>query len=580
MVDFSALLDCRTSASHRKGLLGLSPELILEISSHILSPSELRATRRDSSYVHGRDIFVSPLLSQQHDLANLRLVCRYLGTVLQRETFKSLVFNFHVTRWDSADDVESQLALLAQGDTSSSLQARVLLINCADPIREGYGFERPRRNWFSKSYLEHDDKLQAKAKSIQRFISNNLVKAITSFQNLRCVRWEIQEIDALSVPIMNALSSLPSLEDLTLDLGFKCRQLSTLGIDKFHDLRSLVIVMDSFLSASENELMDHLSVVVRQSPRLSHLSVLENGYTSNRISLERLVKNVPRDAPLHYLNSLHIALPDIMLMNPTILYHLKALKVINIAGFIQTDDLDGSSLWERLTTAKIHLEELTVSYLSDPLLAYLASYSGLQKLRISLFYILDPEETQCDILPFVRDIIPLHSLSFVLPPVDASANVDDNLYNLDNEDNSEPIQEGLIFEAKRNRANAPSVWRFEVCSDAVPVGLSLLLACSTQSVDYHAEKLKIRLSRTMQRFRCGTGSRGYAQRQSKLAKEWISELQVPEEDVAQYPTSINLDYRRYDLKRSDDDESLYLYQPLKRSPSPPVFLGRDRRRRQ
>ncbi|KAF9474699.1 hypothetical protein BDN70DRAFT_996881 [Pholiota conissans] len=559
MVDFSALPDCRTSASHRKGLLGLSPELILEISSHILSLSELRAVRRDSSYAHGRHIFVSPLLSQQHDLANLRLVCRYLGTVLQRETFKSLVFNFHVTRWDSADDVESQLALLAQGDTSSSLQARVLLINCTDPIREGYGFERPSKNWFSKDNSERDEKLQAKAQSIQRSISNNLVKAITSFQNLQCVRWEIQEIDALSVPIMNVLSSLPSLEDLTLDLGFKCRQLSALGIKKFHGLHSLVIVMDSFLSTSENELMDHLSVVIRQSPRLIHLSVLENGYTSNRISLEKLVKNVPRNAPLHYLNSLHLALPDITLMNPTILHHLKSLKALNIAGSVQTDNSDGSSFWKLLTTAKIHLEELTVSYLSNPLLAYLASYSGLQKLRISLLHIPNQKETQCDILPFVRDIIPLHSLSFVLPPVDASANVNDNLDNLDNEDNSEPIHEGLIFKAKRNNANTPSVWRFEVCSDAVPVGLSLLLECSTQSVDYHAKKLNINLSRTMRRFRCGTGKTGYALRQSKAAEEWISELQVPEEDIGRYPTSINLDYRRYDLKPSDN-ESLYVYQ--------------------
>lgn len=167
--------------SSRKGLQELSPELILEIASHVISWNDLRSARRDSNSL-GMPTNNSSPGTGQVDLGNLRLVCRYFGEVLQRETFKSLIFDFDATRWVSAADIDSHLALLAQGNGPASRGVKFLLIRYLDSNRVVFG-----HSGIPISQRHADEKMRAKAESIMRSMNIHLEVAVLSFQNLRCV---------------------------------------------------------------------------------------------------------------------------------------------------------------------------------------------------------------------------------------------------------------------------------------------------------------------------------------------------------------------------------------------------------
>ncbi|KAF9479025.1 hypothetical protein BDN70DRAFT_712532 [Pholiota conissans] len=229
--------DIRTSEHYSpKGILGLPQELILEITSHIIISS-----KEPRSYIRGASCR-SPLLSRQIDLGNLRLVCRYLGTLLQRKTYETLIFDFHITRWDTVADVEARLALLAQGGTPASTETKFLLIKCLDHVLEGYPFGPKRERLFTRRNFEYDEEMRSKADSVQGSLIVHLKKAVFSLINLRCILWEFDRVDALRIDVVDALSSLPHLEDLTLHFNKDCKSLQDVGLYKFHDLRSLVIV--------------------------------------------------------------------------------------------------------------------------------------------------------------------------------------------------------------------------------------------------------------------------------------------------------------------------------------------------
>ena len=158
-----------------KGLSSLSPELILEIASHIFSWADIRSARRDP-YFLARPSKPNTGLAV---LANLRLVCRYLSQVLETDMFKSLTFDFHVTRASEAD-VKSKLALLAQSDSLASRHATFLHIKCLNPTQVGYGPD-------GRYFRDLDEKLKAKALSISISREAYIQKAVLSLQNLRCV---------------------------------------------------------------------------------------------------------------------------------------------------------------------------------------------------------------------------------------------------------------------------------------------------------------------------------------------------------------------------------------------------------
>ncbi|KAF8971223.1 hypothetical protein BDZ97DRAFT_1347712 [Flammula alnicola] len=276
----STLTPPRTPSSPPSGLLAFSPELILEIASRIAPWNELRSTNRDPDSLNQtmmnrvRNPAYSDTAEAQLSLGNMRLVCHYFSQVLGNVLFKALVFDFpHF----SISDVESRLSSLSNGTSPACRHAIFLRIKCLDPLQTGY---KRDGTYFSKGSIPNDeyDKLQARATQVT---DTHLEKAILSLQNLRCVAWNVEDNNAPNILIMGALSSLPSLEDLTLRFDYHCHSPNRLRLDRFSGLRSLAVSFPSFgrsrgFDASmHNEVVNQVSKIIRQSPLLSHLSIVQ-----------------------------------------------------------------------------------------------------------------------------------------------------------------------------------------------------------------------------------------------------------------------------------------------------------------
>ncbi|KAF8971224.1 hypothetical protein BDZ97DRAFT_1347657 [Flammula alnicola] len=116
-----------------------------------------------------------------------------------------------------------------------------------------------------------------------------------------------------------------------------------------------------------------------------------------------------------------------------------------------------------MTASQLKLQELTVNHFSKPLLHYLASFSGLQRLDVRLAYLPDPDFTKCDMQPFFEDILPLHGLSLARPNCSSQST------------------RGLVFDLhKGNTLSMPLEYSTIVGVDAVPDCLQLVILYSPQ----------------------------------------------------------------------------------------------------
>jgi hypothetical protein len=269
-----------------------------------------------------------------------------------------------------------------------------------------------------------------------------------------------------------------------LQIGPLCDDPADLSLFKFQNLRSLSISFINhprYYSAhitdkNQAQVVGHISQIVAQSPLLHHFSVLQPGRSKYDLSLRNVLKKVPASQPLAHLASLHLPLPDMMLDNDMTI-HLKALKVLHIEGSAHPI-CTGAEIWGPLTAAQIKLQEITVSHLSESLLTYLASYSGLKKLHILLTYYPHGESTRCDTRAFFNDILPLHGLSSTIN----SALPDDKVDRL--------ATDGLIFEISTQKQTHPEKvpsWSITVCIDSVPDALPLVV--STPLIAFDLEQM-------------------------------------------------------------------------------------------
>ncbi|KAF8972445.1 hypothetical protein BDZ97DRAFT_1781032 [Flammula alnicola] len=297
---------------HTSGLLSLSPELILEISSHIISWRKLRSAMRDPNSLDRPDMHkynVTPCANgvsmAWRNVGNMRLACRSLNEILEHIIFTEVVFDFHITR-PSTLEVESQLASFSRTTSPACKYAKFLRITCLNPVEEGYASDG---RYFRRSSL--DDAMQARAAGVLQSIDAYLEKAVFSFQNLQCVAWDIKTNNGKTVSTMGALSTLPFLEDLTLRIGPDCEPLRQLRLNRFSGLRSLAVSLTSYAiqgyNHQDNEFVDHLAQVIAHSPLLSHLDVVESPDKVHDFSFHNLTKKVPANRPLVHLKELRLS---------------------------------------------------------------------------------------------------------------------------------------------------------------------------------------------------------------------------------------------------------------------------------
>ena len=204
--------------------------------------------------------------------------------------------------------------------------------------------------------------------------------------------------------VMDALKTLPNLRVLllhTTDCNFPFPLQDLSGIQEI-----------SIRGRSEKcnaEILENVAKLVARSPRITLIDInsCSSYYAAadKSQSLHQIFKHYPQDFPPLRLR--HLSLRDcfVKLDDVTLphLQHLTSLSLMNIEdpynrmsrwGTEPSTNLQlskekqtyGSSIgdiWKALKISRIYLEELTLNIVVPSLLEYLASYSGLKKLRLT-----------------------------------------------------------------------------------------------------------------------------------------------------------------------------------------------------
>lgn len=189
----------------------------------------------------------------------------------------------------------------------------------------------------------------------------------------------------------------------------------------------------------DGDFFDQVAEVISHSPSLHHLCILQLGQSEGDSSFRHLTSKVPAAQPLAHLKSLHLGISDLKL-DAISVTHLKSLTALHIEG--PTHSLHtGEDLWPALASADIKLQDITVWHLSELLMEYLESYSGLQRLHVLLVYCPDGNWTSYDRQSFLEKILPLHNLS---PTITTSPEANHSPWDEDMRINSP----GLVFEVQ------------------------------------------------------------------------------------------------------------------------------------
>lgn len=220
------------------------------------------------------------------------------------------------------------------------------------------------------------------------------------------------------------------------------------------------------IANATNDFIEHICETINQCPFLQDLSIIKTVRHRQDTSFRRLTGKLSSESTM--LKSLHLAISDLKL-NGSMISHLKSLTSLHIEGSANKIST-GEDLWPLLAAANIHLQDITVWHLSGHLLDYLKTYSSLQKLHIKLIYQDGDTWAAFDNQVFIRQILPLHSLS----PV----------FNEPSEFESLLDSQGLVF-ARYPLNWHPGVvrvlpqWDVTVCVDSVPHCLLLLVRFHT-----------------------------------------------------------------------------------------------------
>jgi hypothetical protein len=221
------------------------------------------------------------------------------------------------------------------------------------------------------------------------------------------IRWNPvhKDGDWAQEAVMNALKTLPNLRVLLLHTTH-CK----IPVP-FHDLSGMIEEISIHGTTDQAEILDNIAKLVARSPKITSVEVLSDWRYRQPVdenhSLHQIFKYYPQSSPPLQLRRLSLKSCLVKLDDVTLphLQHLTSLSLKSVDdpfkrrprwGIIQDESSDlqhaiaqqkyGSSLddiWKMLKISRIHLEELTLDVVVPSFLEYLASYSGLKKLRLT-----------------------------------------------------------------------------------------------------------------------------------------------------------------------------------------------------
>ncbi|KAJ6514196.1 hypothetical protein C8R47DRAFT_1063968 [Mycena vitilis] len=296
------------------------------------------------------------------DHKQLRSTCKNLSFAIAPLFFSSVLVDVQQSRLEVG---LSHLDALSTGNTPWSQFARTLKIEHLRPAFLGAGTD--------PKYTE--DELQL---AKERF--NQLIEpALESLKNVRTVIWNCDgDTDSTVEMVVNFLSTHPVLEDFRLTAHTASAHFGRLG-----GLRNLTLKTPPDSPDSGREIAQSLSQTIYNSPDLESLHVELRDNTFTELSHSLVSTRPLRLTRLHITEEYYHAS---IALDGGIVPHLKSLKCLKWIGGDSGSTAASTVIrqrWDVLRKAGIHLTEIYTDNIEGGLLAYLSSYSGLERLCIT-----------------------------------------------------------------------------------------------------------------------------------------------------------------------------------------------------
>ncbi|KIM44339.1 hypothetical protein M413DRAFT_379456 [Hebeloma cylindrosporum] len=330
---------------------------------------------------------------------NLRLTCKQFGEFLNPRLFRELTISFSLSTYEK--DL-AKVRILATTDChAASSGTQMLKIASVSPAYNPVprAWKLVDDEWVMDPGSEVPPEIRAAEEELKKY----LFKAIASLKNVQSVEWKpgYKDGDWAQIDVMNALKTLPNLRVIILHASlFKVPP-------SLQDLSNIQKISACDVTVQHTPgILDNISKLVAQSPKLTSIDMTGSArYAGGKCaSLHDIFKHYPQGFPPLQLQRLSLEYYLVKLDEVT-LPHLRHLTSLNLMYIEEpfggrrrwgTHEPSGSEssegnqtygstfddIWEALKISGIYLQELALDIVVPSFLEYLASYSGLKKLRL------------------------------------------------------------------------------------------------------------------------------------------------------------------------------------------------------
>ncbi|KAG7086278.1 hypothetical protein E1B28_002242 [Marasmius oreades] len=236
--------------------------------------------------------------------------------------------------------------------------------------------------------------------------------ALNYLQNVRSVRWQLAgtESEQLVTKIFEYLYNLPYLSEL----HFSSYHSSSFPIPFDHyPIRNLsVLSVQGPFCGDSHSVTPALFRLITNNPSLTSMS-LDVAWSPNPLHSNHLFDSLPPDS---FLCLRHLRLPRWHVnISSACIRMMPALSSLDVT-LLPPTGINNNVLWALLQEEGIHLKDLAVTVVSQELLDYLQSYSGLETLVLSD---VESDRNLHTSDQFYQRVLPKHSQTLVSLSVDA-----------------------------------------------------------------------------------------------------------------------------------------------------------------
>ena len=182
--------------------------------------------------------------------------------------------------------------------------------------------------------------------------------------------------------VFDALASLPFLNDLHLS----CWPVSnpSLQLRRLPHLEHLTFTREPWQDNDCITIVPIAKLINWSQPKLTTLLIDDHRYRDNRnvSNLNDFLLEISKSSV--FLKITHLTLKGLFVkLDATVLPHLRSVISLTTEGVLSPQDQVSGNIWSVLRLEKIHLQEIVTDDVQLALIEYLASFSGLRRLKLT-----------------------------------------------------------------------------------------------------------------------------------------------------------------------------------------------------